>query len=202
MSDDATPAKVRLTDKLGPDERLALDALLDHIYEYGTNSEGVLTRAAKLCEAARKADPQIITMNNEKERRYRRLVPNRAGRASAKSAWRGARVKIHLVLVEWVDSSQPVSAWHFLDDSPALEVVHCTSVGWLVKKDARALMLAPNIGGTERGDMAQGSGFVRIPRSAVTRVVALEEAAVRKQAKKGAVFFRARRGSHAQASQR
>jgi hypothetical protein len=53
MSDDVTPAKVRLTDGLGPDERAALDALLDHIYEYGTNAEGVLSLAARLCAAAK-----------------------------------------------------------------------------------------------------------------------------------------------------
>lgn len=48
-----TPEAVCLTAMLGPAERQALDALLDHIYEYGTTAEGVLKRAATLCQAAR-----------------------------------------------------------------------------------------------------------------------------------------------------
>lgn len=41
--------------ELGHDERAALDALLDHIYEYGTLAEGVSRRAVILCSAARAA---------------------------------------------------------------------------------------------------------------------------------------------------
>ena len=47
------PLEVRLSDQLGPEERAKLDALLDHIYEYGTTAEGVLLRAAQLCQAAK-----------------------------------------------------------------------------------------------------------------------------------------------------
>ena len=28
-----------------------------------------------------------------------------------------------LVLIEWVDSAQPVSGWRFLDDAPAVEAI-------------------------------------------------------------------------------
>ena len=50
------PLEVRLSDQLGPEERAKLDALLDHIYEYGTTAEGVLLRAAQLCQAAKAAE--------------------------------------------------------------------------------------------------------------------------------------------------
>ena len=56
MSGNATPAKVRLTDGLGPDERAKLDALLDHIYEHGTTAEGVMNLAAQLCITAKKVE--------------------------------------------------------------------------------------------------------------------------------------------------
>ena len=56
MTDDSTPAKVRLIGGLGPEERAKLDALLDHIYEYGTTAEGVANLAAQLCLTARKLE--------------------------------------------------------------------------------------------------------------------------------------------------
>jgi len=84
-------------------------------------------------------------------------------------------LKNKLLLVEWVDSVQPVSAWHFLSDLPPLEVVQCASVGWVVGKTKKVIMLAPNIGGTQSGDSRQGSGFIRIPVAAITRKVELVE---------------------------
>ena len=81
-----------------------------------------------------------------------------------------------LVLVEWEDSAQPVSSWHHINDAPSLEIVQCVSVGWLVGDSDRVIMLAPNIGDIENGDGAQGSGFIRIPKAAITKKVSLEEA--------------------------
>lgn len=54
-TNDSTPLAFGSTVGLGPDERAKLDALLDHIYEYGTAAEGVTRRAADLCAAARAA---------------------------------------------------------------------------------------------------------------------------------------------------
>lgn len=80
-----------------------------------------------------------------------------------------------LVLIEWLDSAQPVAGWHFLEDKPELEVVECVSVGWLVGESEQVVMLAPNIGDVHSGDTAQASGFIRIPKQAVTRRAALVE---------------------------
>ena len=80
----------------------------------------------------------------------------------------------HLVLLEWVDSAQPMPAWRFLDDLPPLEVVHCFSVGWLVAEDKGVKILAPNIG-KEAGGVSQASGFIRIPAASVVRQVRLFE---------------------------
>ena len=82
-----------------------------------------------------------------------------------------------LMLVEWVDSAQPLSAWCYLSDAPPLEVVECVSVGWLVGESKSVLMLAPNIGDIQSGGTAQASGFIRIPKAAVTRKVELHETA-------------------------
>ncbi len=71
-----------------------------------------------------------------------------------------------LLLVEWVDSAQPVPGWHFLEDAPALAAVRCQSVGWMTGESDEVLMLAQSLGDIE-GDSIQGSGFLRIPKSAI-----------------------------------
>jgi hypothetical protein len=56
QAEDTRPCGSALSDELGPDERAKLDALLDHIYEYGTAAEGVLRLAADLCQSSRAAE--------------------------------------------------------------------------------------------------------------------------------------------------
>lgn len=34
------------------------------------------------------------------------------------------------LLVEWIDSAQPIAAWMFLDNMPRMEVIGCVPVGW------------------------------------------------------------------------
>ena len=79
------------------------------------------------------------------------------------------------ILVEWIDSAQPISAWMFLENKPSLEIIQCVSVGWVVGETDEVLMLAPNLGDIESGGSGQASGFIRIPKSAVTRRVELIE---------------------------
>lgn len=52
----AEPLALSLHDLLGRDERAKLDALLDHVHEYGTTAEGALRLAAQLCQASRAAE--------------------------------------------------------------------------------------------------------------------------------------------------
>jgi hypothetical protein len=80
-----------------------------------------------------------------------------------------------LVLIEWIDSSQPVPAWHFLSDLPDMEPIRCISVGWLVCETAEVKMLAPNVGNFESEDNKQASGFIRIPTRCITRQSLLVE---------------------------
>lgn len=80
-----------------------------------------------------------------------------------------------LVLIEWVDSAQPVGSWRYIDDLPELEPVRCVSVGWKVAENEHVTMLAPNIGDFETAQGPQASGFIRIPRACITRVASLVE---------------------------
>ena len=85
---------------------------------------------------------------------------------------RPAVVPHRLVIVEWNDSSQPVSAWQWVSDYELPEITRCISVGYLIADTDHAIAVAPNIGdvGCER---IQASGIIRIPRSAVSRIADL-----------------------------
>ena len=77
-----------------------------------------------------------------------------------------------LVRVEWEDSARPIEAWQWVDDYELPEIVNCISVGYLIAETRRAIALAPNLGDVGR-DNIQASGIIRIPRSAVRRLIEL-----------------------------
>jgi hypothetical protein len=77
-----------------------------------------------------------------------------------------------LVLVEWEDSAQPISKWQWTDEYEIPEIVTCVSVGYLISETKAALAIAPNLGDVRR-ERVQASGIIRIPRSAVRRIVKL-----------------------------
>jgi hypothetical protein len=81
-------------------------------------------------------------------------------------------LKHRLVLVEWEDSSQPVSAWQWVDDYQLPEIVKAVSVGFLIAQTKTAIAVAPNLGDTTK-ENCQASGIIRIPRSAVRRITNL-----------------------------
>lgn len=73
-----------------------------------------------------------------------------------------------LVLIEWEDATQPISEWIDADtvgDEPTV----CRTVGWLIKKTGRTLVLA--MGQTD--DTL--NGVATIPTSAIRRMVELRE---------------------------
>jgi len=75
---------------------------------------------------------------------------------------------IPLVLVEWLDSLQPVQSWSYFSDLPKLDVARCRTVGWVVNEDDSVLMLAQNVADLEDSD-PQGSGYMRIPKVCITK---------------------------------
>lgn len=97
-----------------------------------------------------------------------------AKEAQAQSSVRRWRPKTayRLVAVEWEDSQRPLSPWQWLDEYDLPDAVRCLSVGFLVAQTKTALALAPNLGDVER-ERPQGCGIIRIPRSAIRRLVDL-----------------------------
>ena len=83
--------------------------------------------------------------------------------------------KTKLVLIEWFDSSQPVSNWVHLDDLPKAKPIKCASVGWLLVDTKHVKVLAPNMGDIKSTSNAQASGLMTIPACSVTKITRLIE---------------------------
>lgn len=79
-----------------------------------------------------------------------------------------------LVLIEWLDSRQPIASWQHLRDLAIPEVCRCVSVGFLIHDDGNKKVVAPNLADLSDDDM-QASGMIVIPTPAVLRVVKLHE---------------------------
>jgi hypothetical protein len=80
-----------------------------------------------------------------------------------------------LVLIEWLDSGQPVPTWQWLEHIEPRRPHLCVSVGFLMQDDAEAKMLAPNLGASNgSSDWDKASGVITIPTSAVQRMVRLD----------------------------
>ena len=90
-----------------------------------------------------------------------------------------------LVMIEWVDSVQPLPSWVHLSDFEPDSELKCFSVGWLIHDGDDMKCLAPNsaaIGAkiTNKGtfreldtDGVQVSGIIHIPSKCVVKVVNL-----------------------------
>lgn len=79
-----------------------------------------------------------------------------------------------LVLIEWLDSGQPVSRWEYLSGYERADALHCESVGWLIQDDDTKV-LAPNMGEINDPECIQACGLIRIPACAVIRIVRLRK---------------------------
>ena len=72
-----------------------------------------------------------------------------------------------MVMVEWVDSFQLESGWHWQSNIEDRQPARCMSVGWLIREDESQLMLAETISPHE--DDRQVQGVVVIPTAAIVR---------------------------------
>lgn len=76
-----------------------------------------------------------------------------------------------MVLVEWVDSRQPTASWQLVSDIGYLSECRCTSVGFLLRDDDDAKVLAASI--ADEGDELQATGIFVIPSMAVISMTQL-----------------------------
>lgn len=76
-----------------------------------------------------------------------------------------------LVLIEWLDSGQPIPGWQWLDQIEPRKPHRCVSVGFLVQDDGQTKVLAPNLGASSGDeDWDQASGITTIPTAAVVKI--------------------------------
>ena len=86
---------------------------------------------------------------------------------------RNRQQKYPLVLVEWEDSQRPLAPWQWVDEFSMPDAVACLSVGFLIAKTRTAIAIAPNLGDIDQ-ERPQACGVIRIPASAVRRMINLE----------------------------
>lgn len=83
--------------------------------------------------------------------------------------------KYPLVLIEWEDSVGGRSGWKPIADEPK-ETIIATSVGYLVHKDKKSHVIFSHVYYLQEEEYeAIGQGDMRIPTSAIKRVVNLRE---------------------------
>lgn len=83
-----------------------------------------------------------------------------------------------LVLIEWVDSGQPIPGWQWLSDLGPRVPHKCVSVGFLVQDDSTTKVLAPNLGASDgEGEWDQASGLMTIPTAAIMKIERLTSSA-------------------------
>src|SRR5882762_9619914 len=86
---------------------------------------------------------------------------------------------LELVLIEWVDSGQPIPGWQWLSHLDRRCAHKCVSVGFLIQDDEQAKVLAPNLGSSNGGDeWDQASGLFTIPTVSITRIERLTSSAL------------------------
>jgi len=80
-----------------------------------------------------------------------------------------------LVLIEWLDSGQPIPGWQWLASLERRQPHRCVSVGFLVQDDEQTKVLAPSLGASGGdGEWDQASGLITIPAPAVTKLERLK----------------------------
>lgn len=80
-----------------------------------------------------------------------------------------------LVIIRWLDSAQPTSAWKHLAGLEMPKCIECATVGWLLRGDNEAKVVAQSVGGLNDEENAQTCGVMAIPTRAVLSVEHLEE---------------------------
>jgi hypothetical protein len=87
-----------------------------------------------------------------------------------------------LVLIEWVDSGQPIPGWQWLSDLGPRRAHKCVSVGFLVQDDEQSKVLAPNLGSSNGDrDWDQASGLFTIPTVSITKIERLTSSSALKE---------------------
>lgn len=81
--------------------------------------------------------------------------------------------KDQLVFVEWEDSYGCSSRWQDINPDGEPKVLLCKSVGWMIRKTKRCIVVIPHMTANDVADTRQGCGDMTIPTAAIRRLVKL-----------------------------
>ncbi|GCE85345.1 hypothetical protein MSKU9_3486 [Komagataeibacter diospyri] len=77
-----------------------------------------------------------------------------------------------IVIVKWLDSGQPESAWQWADEIPEPDPIVCQTVGHLIHDTSTGVVVALSIGDV-KSERPQANGVMHIPRSAIEQITSL-----------------------------
>jgi len=77
-----------------------------------------------------------------------------------------------IVLVEWIDAFGCPPGWQF-EDEAELRCTTVRSVGFLLKKNAKFLLLVPHLSSPSDNDRRQLAGHIAIPRRQVVSMTVI-----------------------------
>ncbi len=81
--------------------------------------------------------------------------------------------KYSLVEIVWEDSRSPSVGWQFIQKADIPNICKCKTVGYLMKKTKRKVVVAQSIGDV-RSNQVQVNGFMTIPMRCVMKIVKLK----------------------------
>jgi hypothetical protein len=84
------------------------------------------------------------------------------------------RLKIgDLVLCEWEDSYGCSPTWEVIEADKKPHGMMCKSVGWLIRKSKRWIVIVPHLSENTEISEKQGCGDMTIPTAAIVRLKSL-----------------------------
>jgi hypothetical protein len=85
------------------------------------------------------------------------------------------RTHCPLVIIRWLDSTQPSPSWRHISDLPRTRAIECATVGWLLRDDSDVKVVCQSVGDLDNAKNAQASGIMTIPARSVLSIECLTE---------------------------
>jgi len=79
-----------------------------------------------------------------------------------------------LVFVEWQDSYGCSSSWQEINPDGEPQMMLCHSVGWIIRKNKKCVVIVPHLSQNEELAKQQGCGDMTIPTASIVRIVRLK----------------------------
>ncbi|MBV9659190.1 MAG: hypothetical protein JO295_13910 [Verrucomicrobia bacterium] len=77
------------------------------------------------------------------------------------------------VFVEWEDSYGCSSSWQDIPNEGEPQTMLCQSLGWLVRRSRKCVVIVPHLAENERMGIKQGCGDMTIPAASIVRITRL-----------------------------